>query len=161
MNEIFRLILDSLIVVLLAATIFYAASLHQRLKQLRNSRKDMELAVRSFTEAAIRADAGIRGLKATAEESGAALQKQLDRAQSLRDELVFLVDAGEAVAARLEGVARGAPQVAVPDRDEDLPTGGVPRRPAAGAVRRSRGPDPAAEPGGPDRDLIKAIENMR
>lgn len=156
----YALILDSLIVVLLAATIVYAAILNHRLTRLRDNRIEMERATRSFAEAAAKADAGIKGLKRTADETGSALQKDIERAQALRDELAFIVEAAEAVAARLEGAASGGGRLAA--RTEPLagtvgpePLRAGPSRPAAAD---SSGERPRTQP---DHDLLKAIENMR
>jgi hypothetical protein len=104
----FALILDVLVVVLLGATIFYAATLSRRLAQLRGDRGDLQSAVRTLAEAAAKAEAGVKGLRTTADETGARLQKQIDRAQALRDELGFLIDAGESLADRLETAASQA-----------------------------------------------------
>ncbi|MCA8931940.1 MAG: hypothetical protein KDA49_05700, partial [Rhodospirillaceae bacterium] len=90
MTEHYGIFLDGLIVVLLVATIFYAVALSRRLASLRDNRKEMEVAVRRFVEASTRADASIKGLKRTADESGTSLQSLADRAQTLRDELAFL-----------------------------------------------------------------------
>ena len=78
MTEHYGLILDSLIVVLLLATIFYCVVLNRRLGRLRNSRTELERATRAFAEAASRADAGIKGLRRTAEESGAGRRWRAD-----------------------------------------------------------------------------------
>lgn len=151
MTEHYGLILDSLIVVLLLATIFYCVVLNRRLGRLRNSRAELERATRAFAEAAGRADAGIKGLRRSAEESGAGLQQEIQRAQELREEMQMLVDAAESLAKRLEGAAGSARAAA------GAPTS-QPHQPAARPQR------PRSETGSgtrPDRDLLKAIENMR
>ncbi len=185
MTEHFGLILDILVVCLLGATIFYAATLSRRLTQLRNHRAELETAARGLAEAAARADAGIKGLRAAADDSGTRLQRQIDRAQGLRDELAFLVDAGESLAARLESAARGRGPVTRPeglsraDGGRDRPdfgagraaaeprpgTGAAEPRPGTGAAEPRPGTGAGAGTGAderrPDADLIKAIENMR
>lgn len=153
MTQHYPLILDSLIVVLLVATIVYAAILNRRLSNLRDNRVELEKAARSFAEAAGKADAGIKGLKLTADNAGATLQKEIERAQPLRDELAFLVEAGEALAARLEGAARtaGKSSRAAGRTEATL-------RAVSGAAEAD-GDDAARR--GPDRDLLKVIEKMR
>jgi len=134
-TEHFGLILDILVVCLLGATIFYAATLSRRLTQLRHNRAELEAAARGLAEAAGKADAGIKGLRLAADDSGARLQRQIDRAQELRDELAFLVDAGESLAARLESAARGrAP----------APGEGRPERPKAAPAAAAGAPDGAS-----------------
>ena len=161
MTEHFQLILDGLVVVMLAATIFYAAALSRRLNKLRDNRREMETAVRRFAEASIKADASVKGLKRTADESGTNLQKLIDRSQALRDELAFLVEAAEAVADRLEtgsGTTRPRQQpqaaaAAADHRDDDAqPLTAVRSEPQG---RRRSAKETA------DHDLLRAIENLR
>lgn len=153
----YGLILDCLIIVLLAATIFYAAILNRRLSQLRSKRGELEGAVRAFAEGAAKADTAIRGLKETTRDAGRALQSEIDRAKALRDELSFLVDAGNALAVRLENAA---------DKRLDQTTTGPtaaekPRiRPDTEAPDR-HGPDGKRRRAEPDGDLLRAIETMR
>ncbi|NBB84030.1 MAG: hypothetical protein GVY28_11575, partial [Alphaproteobacteria bacterium] len=108
MTEHYGLILDSLVVILLIATIVYAAMLNRRLAGLRDNRAELEQAVRSFGEAAGKADAGIKALKRTAEETGQRLQKDVDRGEALKDELSLLVETAELLADRLEAAAGGS-----------------------------------------------------
>lgn len=108
MSDNFGLILDILVIALLGATIFYAATLSRRLAQLRGDRGELQSAVRALAEAAAKAEASVKGLRNSADEAGGKLQKQIDRAQALRDELTFLVDAGEHLADRLEQAATQA-----------------------------------------------------
>ncbi|WP_366656467.1 DUF6468 domain-containing protein [Fodinicurvata sp. EGI_FJ10296] len=104
----YGLVLDSMIVVLLGATIVYAIILNKRLQSLRNNRAELEQAARAFAEAAYRADESIRSLRSASDGAGAELREQIHRAQSLRDELKFLVEAGEGLADRLEVAASTA-----------------------------------------------------
>ncbi|MGP1396872.1 MAG: DUF6468 domain-containing protein [Inquilinaceae bacterium] len=151
-------ILDILIIVLLMATIVYAGILNRRLSRFRDTKVELERATRSFAEAAVRADAGLRSLREIAGTSGPGLTKAVDRAQTLREELSFLVETAEALAVRLEGAARGA--------------GG----PGAGAQARSNGKATAGQTGSAEadsavmsdinrqrasRELLKALENLR
>ena len=172
MSDDFGLILDILVVALLGATIFYAATLSSRLSQLRGDRRELESVVRGLAEAAAKADTGVKGLRATAEEAGGELQKQIDQVQTIRDELAFLVDTGEKLADRLEQSANQA------QRRQAAPAACQPAVPANRGKPRSQPearPAPAAEPqaeparrvasgGGNravDRSLIHAIENLR
>jgi hypothetical protein len=107
-SDNFGLILDILVIALLGATIFYAAILSRRLAQLRGDRGELQSAVRALAEAAAKAESSVKGLRNSADEAGGKLQKQIDRAQALRDELTFLVDAGEHLANRLEQAATQA-----------------------------------------------------
>ena len=165
----YGLILDGLIVVLLCATVVYAATLNRRIGQLRDNRVELALAARAMTDAAAKADAGIKGLKQTAGGVGAAIQTDIEKARALRDELAFLVEAGEAMAGRLETAASDVGRAAKENRRpvvENRPPTSV-NRPPSGNRQRSevdpksvRGSDDGGD-GRAKRDLMKAIENLR
>ncbi len=152
----YGLILDALIVVLLCATVVYAAALNRRIARLRDNRAELELAARAMADAAGKAEASINGLKLTAGSVGATIQADIDKARDLRDELAFLVEAGEALAGRLEaaasGVGRAAEQAARPQAAEAAPAKATPK---AGKDK------PAKGSGRSKRALMKAIENLR
>ena len=165
----YGLILDGLIVVLLCATVVYAAALNRRIGRLRDNRAELALAARAMTDAAARAEAGIKGLKQTAGSVGAAIQSDIDKARALRDDLTILVEAGEAMAGRLETAAGDVGRAA---KESRRPVGEI-RSPAPANRPPAGNPQPSeADPrtvrnsgGGGDgrskRDLMKAIENLR
>src|SRR6185295_17059785 len=66
------LIINAVVIALLAATIFYAFRLERRLSSLRNAQAALADVIRELNAAAARAEAGIQGLKFTAESSGQA-----------------------------------------------------------------------------------------
>lgn len=150
----YGLILDGLIVVLLCATVVYAATLNRRLGRLRDNRAEMALAARAMADAAAKADAGIKGLKQTAGSVGVAIQSDIEKARALRDELTFLVEAGEAMAGRLETAASGVGRAAEESRPR--PTSPQPSRADPRMVRNTGGGAERSK-----RDLMKAIENLR
>jgi hypothetical protein len=183
-SQNFGLILDLLVVVMLGATIFYAAVLSRRLSQLRGDRGELQSAVRGLAEAAVKADASVKGMRATADEAGGRLQAQIDRAQGLRDELTFLIDAGESLADRLEQAASGSGGQRRRGGDAadeaPVPANRAERRCAPDVSPESKAVDPKAAPrpelraeparraavagkgrGPLDRSLIHAIESLR
>ncbi|MCB9948868.1 MAG: hypothetical protein H6842_13775 [Rhodospirillaceae bacterium] len=162
--------LDSLIIVLLVATIVYASILNRRLTRFRDNRVELERATRSFAEAALRADGGIKALRAVADETGRVLNDKLTRAQELRDDLAELVNSAERLASRLDGgyereaakparaAGRTVPLRPISPVDDAVEADGQPLAAMPGdrtdrPTRRTRGE--------PDRDLLKAIEEMR
>ena len=171
MSGTYALILDSMIVILLVAMIVYSVILNRRLAALRNNRSEMEQAVRHFGDAAIRADESIRALKANSDQAGQTLQAEVQKAQTLRDEIKFLVEAGERLADRLESAAgrsgdvqpnatlkrHKATQVAAQAQtDEDAGSA------AKGEARSERSQASGERKRGVgDVDLLRAIENMR
>jgi hypothetical protein len=98
-------VIDGIMLVLLALVLLSTMTLSSRLKVLRDSRRDFEAIVKQFDEASKRADAGIKALQAAAGKSGEALQGQLERARSLRDELSMMIESADSMAKRLETAA--------------------------------------------------------
>lgn len=99
------LILNGLILVLLAATIFFAARLSLNLRDFRASRKDLDQLVRDLGISVTRAEGAIAGMRQTASESGRDLQELVNQARSLSEELQLMNEAGNNLAGRLEKAA--------------------------------------------------------
>lgn len=141
----YELVLDGLIIILLLATIVYAAQLNRRIARLRDGRVELETAARRFAEAATRAEAGVKALRQAAGGAGEQMQADIEKARILRDELSFLVETGDGLANRLERAASGAGARA---RGAAKP---VPAKADAALKDEAR----------TRRDLMKAIENLR
>jgi hypothetical protein len=105
------MIIDGIVIALLAATIFYAFRLERKLEALRGAQTAFADTIRELNGAALRAEAGIQGMKAAAASSGQALDDRIKRARGVSDELAMLVQAGQRMAQRTEAV-RAAPQPA-------------------------------------------------
>src|SRR5262245_7695274 len=101
-------ILDIVVILLLIPTIAYAVILNRRLAALRRSREELSKVVNSFNEATMRAEAGIPKLKKATTEASHALKERVDKAQTLRDDLAFMIERAEELAGRLEGAVRAA-----------------------------------------------------
>jgi hypothetical protein len=134
MTITFPLILDILIVILLSATIGFAIVLNRRLSRLRDNKAELDDLVKGFADAAGRAEVSVAGMKETAARSADVLQKSIDRAQALRDELQFMIEAADSLASRLEGSV-GAHTVRA--------TAG----PAPAPIKANARPAPSADPG--------------
>lgn len=100
----YALILDICVAILLVVTIGYAITLNKRLMRLRSDKKDLENLARTFGESTQRAEDNINQLRTIAQ----ALDIQMNRAQTLRDDLTFLVERGSSSADRLEELVRDA-----------------------------------------------------
>ena len=150
------LLLDILIVVLLAATIGYAARLSGRLAALRKDRAELDAMATKFSEAAQRAEAAIAALKATSESSGKTLEQATAKAQGLRDDLAFMIERGEPLADRLSGAVAASMRQAAPR--EAAPRESAAPAPTAQAAPRA--PQPQL-PSAPQRDLRRALANLR
>lgn len=98
----FGIFLDLLIAALLVITISYAVVLNRKLSLVRRDKTSLERLANSFTQATGRAEESIGKLKQTAES----LRERMEKAQALRDDLVFLVERGTGAADRLEDLVR-------------------------------------------------------
>ena len=98
------LVLDIAFAVLLVITIGYAIVLNRKLGSLRQHKEELERLAATFSQSTARADDSIRRLKSTTDD----LQKGIEKAQGLRDDLTFLIDRGSLTADRLEESVRGA-----------------------------------------------------
>ncbi|MGE4065005.1 MAG: DUF6468 domain-containing protein [Rhodospirillaceae bacterium] len=101
-------ILDIVVILLLIPTIVYAVILNRRLTALRKSRDELAKVVNSFNEATMRAEAGIPKLKKATTEANGLLKDRVEKAQTLRDDLAFMIERAEELAGRLEGAVRVA-----------------------------------------------------
>jgi len=128
---ILSLLGDIVVSLLLIASIGYSIVLNKRLGALRADKSQLETVVRGLHDASVRAESGIAALRAAADQAGRGLQNKIEAAQSLREDLAYMVDRGTGLADRLEGAIRSgrdeartaAPAVAVP-RASAAPSGG-------------------------------------
>jgi hypothetical protein len=104
MDMPYALILDVLLAVLLLVTIVYAVILNNRLTTLRRDKKDLQKLTRTFGEITVRAEEGTAQLRATTE----VLQDKITKAETLREDLVFLVKRGNDTADALEVLVRSS-----------------------------------------------------
>ncbi len=100
----FALILDIFVAVLLVVTIGYAVTLNKRLATLRGDKEELQKLALSFGEATMRAEDSTAQLRSTIE----VLQERIKKAESLREDLVFLVERGNGTADALEEIVRTA-----------------------------------------------------
>ncbi len=134
-------ILDIVVILLLVPTIIYAVILNRKLVALRRSREELSKVVNSFNEATMRAEAGIPKLKKATTEANLTLKDRVEKAQTLRDDLAFMIERAEELAGRVEGAVRAA-------RSEGVVTGVAAAAPATRATATGA---PAAEAAAPVR----------
>lgn len=99
------LLVDVSILILLGVTIYYAARLSVYLKTFHDGRKDMNFLIQDLSASVSRAENAIRGMQASADQSGLKLQDVINEAKFLSDELRFMNEAGDSLANRLEKLA--------------------------------------------------------
>ncbi len=101
-------LLESVLLLLLAATLFHALRLERALGVLKRDRAVLEELVQGFNDSTRQAEVGIDRLRAAADGAGRQMARQIETAQRLRDDLTFLAERGERLAERLEGGIRSA-----------------------------------------------------
>lgn len=100
------LILDIAVIALLVPTIIFAVILNNRLGVLRKNREELARLINAFNEATARAETGIPRLRKTVDETAKTLQEKGERAQTLRDDLAYMIERADEAVARLEGAVR-------------------------------------------------------
>ncbi len=141
--------LDILVAALLAVTIVFAAVLNRRIGKLRGDWHELEKMAAGFRQATVHAEDSIGKLKISTET----LQERIDKAQSLCDDLAFLIDRGGATADRIESEVRAT------RNHRDAP-GAKPFSPAAKPRANGNRADglPQSEA---ERDLLNALRSER
>jgi hypothetical protein len=172
-------ILDISLMVLLAATLFHAVRLERALGVLKRDRAALEDLVASFNASTRAAEAGVERLHVATEGSGRQIQRQIDTATTLKDDLTFLVQRGEGLADRLdEGVRAARPVLAVAGQSTNrsawssqseqsrmepshpLPSPMASPHLAATGERGTRDAEPKVRSQA-ERDLLKALRMVR
>ncbi|MCR9175300.1 MAG: DUF6468 domain-containing protein [Alphaproteobacteria bacterium] len=157
--------LDILLVVLLLVTIIYAVLLSRRLSALRSGKVDLEGFIMRMNEASARAEASLAGIRQAATSAKGELDQPVAKAQSLRDELVFLIDRADAAGERLANTGATATPSAPAARAASSQS--APRAPAKAApvqapVRKTDGDDETGAPRSKaERDLMNALKNAK
>jgi hypothetical protein len=99
------LIIDVITIVVMSVAVFYAARLNRALMRARDGRSELAQLITSLTDAHKNAEGAIRGMKATAADYDAALQRQITVSRGLIDELALINESSNALANRLERLA--------------------------------------------------------
>lgn len=154
----YTLIIDVAVAVLLVVTIGYAVTLNRRLQRLRKDKKDLENLARTFGESTLRAEENINQLRTVAQ----ALDIQMGRAQSLRDDLAFLNDRGGSAADRLEELVReardGLGAVPTPPRAAETPAAKTPAQKRTMTATKDETQDVEGRSEA-ERELLRALKD--
>jgi hypothetical protein len=173
-------LLETALLILLAATLFHAMRLERALGVLKRDRAALEELVDGFNSSTRAAEQGIERLRAAAEGAGRQVQRQVETASGLKDDLLFLTERGERLADRLDLMVRAArplASVAAPSSAPAAPPEPAPYAaeepvvdesdpPAASVAALSSVAGPWA-PGGTglrsqaERDLLRALRMAR
>jgi Domain of unknown function (DUF6468) len=159
-------ILDFALVILLTATLFHAVRLERALGVLKRDRVALETLVESFNASTHAAESGVEHLRAATDGAGRQIQRQIDIATALKDDLTFMVQRGEGLADRLDELVRATrPTLAIAEQSSTRGAGvsqgmsqgmpqGIPRVVAGGREEpkvRSQA----------ERDLLKALRMVK
>jgi hypothetical protein len=101
-------LLELVLIGLLVVTLVHAIRLERALRRLRGDRAALGEAIAGFDQSARQAELGIGRMQAIANEAAELIGKRVDRAGTLKDDLLFLTERGETLADRLEALVRQA-----------------------------------------------------
>ena len=163
MGEWIRAGLDLILIGMVAIGLYQAMRLIKHLSGLRQGRVEMERFVHEFNATVIRAEAGIKGLRNAARESGDDLEKLVEKAYMVRDELQFLVESADQIAERLSQSASSAMR---PEKKTEpvKPAPEVKAQPTAAPTIASVRPADAKETSQPssraEKELLQALQKL-
>ena len=101
-------IIDIVVLVFLIITMYYAIRLSKSLKNFRIQRKELKGLIRQLSDNIDEAQNAMEGMKVMAQHSGQDLQKSVNDARAMIDELQLMTQSGDSLAQRLEGLAEKA-----------------------------------------------------
>ena len=136
---------DLVVALLLVVTIVYSAVLNRRLAALRADKAELRALVEGLAGATASAGAGVATLKAAAETVAHELEARRAKAESLRDDLSYLVERGNTAADRLEASIRAQRDTARPAESPSVPSPAI----------------VDAAPSRAERDLLRALAGRR
>jgi uncharacterized protein YoxC len=90
MSPLVMVTLDSLVIIALLVAIYYMRIVASAMTTIRQGKTEMQQVLKEMTLAINKAEDTIQGMKRLADDKGRALQKQMDNAQTLSDELKYI-----------------------------------------------------------------------
>ncbi|WP_164919604.1 DUF6468 domain-containing protein [Hansschlegelia zhihuaiae] len=108
MDNVVGLAIESLVAVLLVATIFYCATLDRRLRRLRSDETTMRDTITELVGATHAAERAIAALRATVAQSEETLSERLGKAAALSEQMAVQLADGEQVIERIAKIAKAA-----------------------------------------------------
>ncbi|MDB2414747.1 DUF6468 domain-containing protein [Rickettsiales bacterium] len=129
MNEI----MDIVIVSMLSVAIFFGYRLSQKVNVIQSSKKELANLFKSFDDTIIRAQKSVDDLKKASYEASVGLQKQIDHANILMDDLSFMAERAVNTANKLENALSDSRAINIDDN--------VKRKPKKAAFPSSLSPE--------------------
>ena len=102
MSPVIMVLLDVIVIIALMAAIYYLRIVARSIKIIREGRTELQQVLKEMTLAIGQAEETIQGMKRLADDKGRSLQKQMDSAQAMADELKFINQSANHLAQRLE-----------------------------------------------------------
>ena len=146
---------EAILVALLAATLFHAIRLERALVVLRRDRATFDALIAGFNDSTRLAEDGAERLRLAADGAGKQISRQIERANALKEDLIFLTERGEKVADVMERL--------VVDARSLVPQQAQPRQQPSSALNSLGSPlrQPDANDAPPrskaERDLLRAL----
>lgn len=97
-----EIILDTVVISLLAVTIYFCWRLNERISELKNSKRDLVELVRTFDDAIKKTNTSVTELRTMSKNSTQELQNYIKKASELIGDLSFLTDSASEISDRLE-----------------------------------------------------------
>lgn len=163
MNPYIGLTFDIIITLALGVTIFHAVRLSRQFEAMRADKKAFEALIAALNLASARAEASIRAFKETAGDSGDVLQDRITRARGLADELEIVIQAGDSLADRLQGLAEKSREAAAEKSRKAAPDAPAPKMPETPKAAPASSAEPRHVPAGTEprtraeKELLDAI----
>lgn len=129
---------DAVVALLLIATIGYSVVLNRRLTAVRSDREKFEVLIRNLNTASKRAEDAVANLRATADDLGRHLDKKVEEARGLSDDLAYMIERGSNIADKLVGQIRAGLDGLKPDLKSE------PKTEVRAAVRPEHKVEPVA-----------------
>ena len=93
-----KLLIDSIMIMLLGATIFYCIIVNKRIRVLQDSREEFSQLITKFDETTRKAQESIEDLQKMSQRVTESLNERLDKANFLADDLAFMIEKGNKTA---------------------------------------------------------------
>ncbi len=149
--------LDLVLIILLTATLFHAVRLERALGVLKRDRRALEELVSAFNASTQMAEQGIDRLRKSADGAGRQITLQIDVANGLKNDLMFLTERGERLADRIEVSVRSGRLA-----DAAMPLVHTPLALVPRAQQTALSEDaPVRLRSQAERDLLKALKQAR
>lgn len=125
MNPLMLSLLDAVVVITLLYAIYYMRIVAKSMTIIREGKSEMQQILKEMTQAISKAEETVQGMKRLADDKGRSLQKQMDDAQHLAEELKFINQTANTMAQRLEKNTTSASQAAAAAKPAAAPVGGM------------------------------------